>query len=126
MIRTSSERYRDKQKGRRSEERFRHILSRFSSTSAWITKVEHSGTSDDEKQGIDFYVYTRTGWQIPVDVKSSKRGMRKHLERYGAKKICIIIMDAWLSDDEMLEKIIFFLIKWQEERIKEGIQPLLQ
>ena len=69
------------QRGKKNEERFQSILSD-PSKSSWIEKVEKSSREDDLYRGIDFFVYTITGWKIPVDVKSSAMGLQNHVEKH--------------------------------------------
>lgn len=121
--RTIQERFLDEQRGRESEERFRHILSDPVHTTPWIKKVEHSNDDDDLHNGIDYFVYTSTGWKIPVDVKSSVRGMQKHIERHGATDVCLIVMNPRLDDNQSRKKIIDFLVRWQEDAISRGLSP---
>lgn len=115
--------FRAKQKGRRNELRFRHILSDPLNVTPWITKIEDAGREDDWENGIDFFVHTSTGWQIPVDVKSSYQGFRKHISKHGSTSVCIVIMKDNFDDDTMRAQIIDILSRWQEEAIKRGMTP---
>ena len=123
---SSQELYAWAQKGRTSEERFRHLLSDPAKKPSWISKVEHSNRQDDYDKGIDFYVFTTTGWKIPVDVKSSMWGFRKHVAKRGAFDICLIVVDSNIDDDAMRSKIVDFIARFQEKVIRRGKESLFK
>lgn len=110
-----------REKGRKNEERFRHLLSNPLTTPAWISKVEHANEPDDFEEGIDFYVYTTTGWKIPVDIKSSVGYMRGRVAKRGDKSACLIVIHDHYSDEVMLKRIVHFLHEFQEKTMRWGI-----
>ena len=114
------ERFARERKGRTSEERFRHLLSDPAKKPAWIVKVEHSNRPDDYGKGIDFWVYTTTGWKIPVDVKSSMRGLRKHIAIHGPLSVCVVVMFRDIDDDTMRLDALDIIMEFQENAIRNG------
>lgn len=54
---------------------------------------ERRATADEDKKGVDAFVATDVGI-VPVQIKSSKEGMRRDQHRYGVDTHCVLVLDS--------------------------------
>lgn len=105
---------RDREKGEAAERRFQSLLSKRGAPD-WIKVVQRAG-DDDNAKGIDFYVVTTAGSRIPVDVKSSKVGMRGHVRKHGPDVACVVVIEEGSPDEVALAGILESLRRWRERK----------
>lgn len=91
-------------RGRESEERIEVCLEKLRQLGE-IYYFINSDTNDKlDSMGIDYLVWPEQSFIVPLQVKSSDRGLRAHEEVYGTFIPCVVVRDD--KDDETLMREI--------------------
>lgn len=92
----------------------------------WVSRIR-LGTPDEDAQGKDVVVETRDVGDIPIQVKSSRRFLKKHFNRYPDIPVLIVYRT---HTEEQVRKALASLIKSERSKrdpsyvpSREGVPP---
>lgn len=92
-------------RGTHSEDRVERIM-RFLVEMGLIYSFSRSRICDElDNAGIDFQIFLKEGGIIPLQVKSSFRGLNEHIREYGYSVPCLVVVDS--DDDGQLMSKLF-------------------
>jgi hypothetical protein len=100
-----------------SEERFFNLLTHAKDLPDWFKGVIEPSDLEDVRFGIDFYVLLEGEKKIPVEIKSSARGLKNYVTKRGSKDVCVIIIREKLSDPDNLKNILIRLEEWKSRHL---------
>ncbi len=78
----------------------------------WVVRIR-LGTPEEDHQGKDVIVETTDVGDIPVQVKSSRKFLKKHFRRY--PDIPVLVINRWNTEEEV-RKMLARIVK--TERVK--------
>jgi len=81
-----------------------------------------------DRAGIDFWIWPDKTHAIPLQVKSSAKGRREHLRRYGDTVPYCIVVNSPESLSDLAEKILCEIglsVKFLEEVLRLALQETL-
>jgi hypothetical protein len=102
-------------RGSESEDKFYKLLT--SNLPVWAKDVVRPFDIEDSRWGIDFHVRIDDKKSIPVEIKSSYRGLKNYATKRGPHEVCIIIIQDKLSDSENVKNILTRLEDWKSQHL---------
>lgn len=94
-----------------AEYRFMSAMRAPSSDAPYWFRGLRSATHEEDQGGVDAVAFLDTG-EVPIQVKSSMRGLKKDCDRY-KNEHCIIIVSQSMDIDEIRQKTFHFLYRWR-------------
>lgn len=79
---TFSGRFKNNNRGKAGEDNIESALDALKAERIITNYIRNKQNSPDDKAGIDFWVF-RSGQMMPLQVKSSRSGLKKHYKRHG-------------------------------------------
>lgn len=106
------------EKGKRAEEKVSQILEEISSldSPAWLRGCRKAGQKD-ESRGIDFWFDTEDVGAIAIQVKSSKTGVQRALEKH--PNVPVVCIPPGLSLAEVRERCFLVVSRQRNLYLKK-------
>ncbi len=92
------------EKGNRNEERFAESLGILIRQDEIFCFLKTRHFNDEDKKGIDFWVFTGPSRAIPFQVKSSESGREKHYANHGPRIRCVVV-NPFITSETLAGKI---------------------
>lgn len=92
----------------------------------WVKRIRMASAEEDAR-GMDVVVETADVGDVPIQVKSSKKFLKKHFRRY--PDIPVLIINREHTEEEIRKSLSRIIRREREKRVpgydrtKEGLQP---